>query len=484
MTQEELKGTILRNKTIHTKIQILNLNMDILDEISSVVIGQPSFSINANSDIRRTCNIAFISNNKALDVGFDKQIWLDKYVKIFVGIEDVFEEIAWTNLGVYIINNPSKMFDATNNTITIQGIDLMAKFTGLRDGVLEPIEYVVPENSNVRKAIIAVMKEFNFNKYVVSECYNRDGSILSTPYEIRVKVGGTAYDILKQLKLLLPQYQMYFDIDGIFHYDLIPSGDNEQIRVNNTIWDRILINYSKNYNFEDVKNSITVIGKTHKISNFGVDTTLANNTYTIKLEKLTSLRNNLKVGFVAPTKAINPRLNILGKDDEDLGTYDITFENREFPILSDFEDVYYVVKFRNEDEDDNPITPYFEYYGEVTPIATVEETNPSSPFNINSDMGRIRKILQGGEYDNIYTSDLAEQRAEWELYNFCRLQDSITINCVPIYWLDVNWLVEIELPNEPKNDGLYITKSISMNTSVNGTQTIQLMKYYPFYIEE
>ena len=60
------------------------------------------------------------------------------------------------------------------------------------------------------------------------------------------------------------------------------------------------------------------------------------------------------------------------------------------------------------------------------------------------------------------------------------MQDSLTLECVPILWLDVNWLVEITLPNETEKEQ-YIIKSISTNLGVQGTQTITLMKYYPLY---
>ena len=66
------------------------------------------------------------------------------------------------------------------------------------------------------------------------------------------------------------------------------------------------------------------------------------------------------------------------------------------------------------------------------------------------------------------------------IYLHCKLQDSLTLECVPILWLDVNWLVEITLPNETKKEQ-YIIKSINTNLGVQGTQTITLMKYYPLY---
>ena len=92
-------------------------------------------------------------------------------------------------------------------------------------------------------------------------------------------------------------------------------------------------------------------------------------------------------------------------------------------------------------------------------------------------------MLSGGDYDNIYTSELAQERADWELYTRCKIQDSVTLTCVPIYWLDVNWLVEITLPNKQGTEVTeqYLIKSINTTLDISGTQSITMMKYYPLY---
>ena len=106
-----------------------------------------------------------------------------------------------------------------------------------------------------------------------------------------------------------------------------------------------------------------------------------------------------------------------------------------------------------------------------------------SPFYVNSTIGEIRITLNGGDYDNIYTTGLAEERAKWELYTRCRLQDSVTIKCIPIYWLDVNWLVEITLPNKYgiEETEQYMIKSINLGSGLGATMSINLVKYYPYY---
>ena len=216
-------------------------------------------------------------------------------------------------------------------------------------------------------------------------------------------LGSTAYNMVSQLRDINANYQTYFDQDGIFWFNKIPSGYNEQIRVDDDIWEKVLISYKKSADFESVKNVIEVFGKT---------------------------------------------------------------------------------------QDDGQ-----------TPYGIAVDNNASSPFyagSYNASTGKwskeIRIVLSGGEYDNIYPlrdtqgnitnlNSLAQQRANYELYIRCRLQDQIELTCVPIYWLDVNWLIRITLPNKqgtPVTEQ-YIIKKVNTTLGVSGTQSITAMKYYPAY---
>ena len=126
---------------------------------------------------------------------------------------------------------------------------------------------------------------------------------------------------------------------------------------------------------------------------------------------------------------------------------------------------------------------YWQFMGEYQPRAEIKEENPESPFSVNGTVGDIRIVLSGGDYDNISTSELAMERAKWELYTRCRLLNSVTLTCLPIYWLDVNWLVKIKLPTEDKPQR-YMIKEISTSSGITATQTITLMSFYSFYNED
>ena len=69
-----------------------------------------------------------------------------------------------------------------------------------------------------------------------------------------------------------------------------------------------------------------------------------------------------------------------------------------------------------------------------------------------------------------------------EIYLRARLHDTINISCVPIYWLDVNQIIEYNLFDESDHD-MWLIKSINTDFSVDGTQSITAMRYYPLYAD-
>ena len=570
VSQDEYNVSKQQARELHAKINLLNFNFQTVDELSGVVLPSSTYSIDSTSDIRRTCNISLIPIDSSFDIADGNKIWLDKYIQVYIGIKDVLtNKIVYTNMGIYLVDNPTRVYDSANNTMTIKGVDLMAKMTGLRNGNLEGIDYVIPAGYNVRKAIIAAISLAGFTKYSCVECP------FTVPNQITVESGGTVYDIIKKLQeITAEQYQIYFDVDGVFHYDKVPNGVDDQVVVDDDIWNAVLIDYSISNDFDNIKNHIEVYGKTHDIKYYGGTATVSGSQISCSISTLKKLRKNIKLGFTMPdtfTLGSNPTLKITGYNSTVFTAYPIMNDTGTTHIASSqfVAGKYYVCKMILGDDyanltkssttstnvatlnstineydvtissitdytngmtftfktpatgcniaynptirvnaldaleiqspmvlenntsytvtvtiqSDDTSKMYFYFMGEVNPSGVAEETNPESPFYVNGTMGTVRLVLQGGDYNNIYTSELAQIRANWELYNYCRLQDSVTIDVIPLYWLDVNTLISITLPNKqgtPTTEE-YLVKQISTTLDITGTQSIQLMKFYPFY---
>lgn len=450
----------------YLKLNILNFNLSVVNEISGNLISF-DVSVNADSDLRRSCSVSLVVTDSSFEPENGSQIWLDKFIQPYVGYENIYTgEVQWYNQGIYLINTPTYFYDATNNTLSFQGLDLMSKLTGVRNGALPGVPTVIPQGSNVREAMIAAIKLAGFTKYVVDECVNTDGSVQAVPYDIQVNQGGYIFDIIKQLRDILPNYQVYFDVDGVFHYDQIPSGDNDPVLIDDTLWNEVNMSDNITTDFESVKNYIEVYGKSHTVNYFPSATSISGATLNLTISGYTETAGNM-IGFV-------PTANILSKAyiRVNNGTSRRLVDSAENGVKNLEKDVYYVAVYQASN------TYLFLGHQQAQAIAT--DDNPESPFYVNGSVGMIRQVLSGGDYDNIMSDELALQRAKLEIYWKCRLNDSIALTCIPIPWVDVNILVS-HAPKSGDRQKKYMIKSFSASYGDSTTMTINAISYYAYY---
>ena len=635
--QKQFDTTLQSIRNIDCKLFVLDYDYTILDEISGKT-ESISLSVNAESDIRRTANINIAlkddsrqTNSNVFYWQVGNPYWFDKYIQIYVAIQDVqTQEYVWVNEGIYMVNSPTISYDATSNSLSFEAVDLMSKMTGLRNGQLEGMTYTIPVGSTITGAIKTLLIEQGFDKYIVFDPpYNY------VPQEINIDVGGTAYDLLCQLRDINSNWEMFFDVDGVFHFQQIPSGkviiDPESGEegeptpvVDQTVWDKLNVSYNLDTNFEDVKNYVEVLGKVHELQEYGT-ATIDGQALSLKLAnpKASYFNNEWTIGIpviategaTEPEALATPITNITIYDNANSLIFKIGLST---PIIAANE--YYCVKLTF----DATKCTACEYLGALQPRAVAFENNPDSPFYVGtstqyesaygnvvdfasenedyiaeftpslsgSDMTlnlspwctasdfsaasigktwkfklnleslsqyiitmsiimggsantyysirnmanerisldyaqdylliatkistttlqfnvmyypmpasvlpmsttsvlnlpkfnkQVRVVCAGDEYDNIYSDALAEQRARYEIYLRSRLHDNIQIVSAPIYWLEVNNIIEYNLPNSNSEESdLWLIKSISTDVSPNGTQNISATRYYPLYAD-
>ena len=634
--QKQFDTTLQSIRNIDCKLFVLDYDYTVLDEISGKT-ESVSLSVDAESDIRRTANINIAlkddsrqTNSNIFYWQVGNPYWFDKYIQIYVAIQDVqSQEFVWVNEGIYMVNSPTISYDATTNNLSFEAVDLMSKMTGLRNGQLEGMTYTIPVGSTITGALKTLLVEQGFDKYIIFDPpYNY------VPQEIKVDIGGTAYDLLCQLRDINPNWEMFFDVDGVFHFQKIPSGkvivDPESGEegeptpvVDQTMWDKLNVSYNLDTNFEDVKNYVEVLGKVHEPHEYGT-VTIDGSVLNMKLTNIVAsyLNNEWIIGIpviategaTQPEALATPIERIVITDIANASVADITLET---PIIAANE--YYCVRLIFNDTECESC----EYLGALQPRAIAFENNPESPFYVgtstqyesaygnvvdfaseNEDyivefspaiagsnmvlnlspwctasnfnaasigdtwkfklnvtlsnqylttmsiiMGgsadtysirnmanqqisldysqdylliatkissttlqfnvmyypmpasvlpmsttsvlnlpkfnrQVRMVCAGDEYDNIYSDSLAEQRARYEIYLRSRVHDSINITSVPIYWLEVNDIIEYNLPNSNSETvDLWLVKSVSTDISTNGTQSISAIRDYPLYAD-
>lgn len=407
-TQLQYNTTLQTLRDIDCRLFVLDYNYTILDEISGKA-NSVSLSINADSDIRRTADI----NMTLKDDGKQNQsssfywtagngYWFDKFLQIYTAIKDIRSgEYIWVNQGIYCINEPTVNYDATTNSLSFQAVDLMSHLTGMRNGYLEGLTYTIPQGTLISSAVKAVLAEQGFTK-----CITYDPPQSKTPEDINIDVGGTAYDLLCELRDINSNWEFFFDTDGVFHFQKIPSG---KVVVNNVtneygeptpvvdhvIWDKTNISYDINTNFSDVKNYIEVYGKTHSPDEF-CSAIFTGHTIVLKTkyEKSHYLNKQTIFGFGVfidgdiskPLVLSNSIYNIILNDSTNMpiGRLDISSS----PIV--IGNKYYCIKVKATD---TIIDKNLQFLGGLQSHAVAIENNPNSPFYVGQSTDYVTNTM-------------------------------------------------------------------------------------------
>lgn len=163
-TQEQIDTIQLPIRGKRIRLSVLNQDNQTLATLEGNCIGG-SLSKNANDFVRRTGSIqlaiprmadadTFLEYVEGVTVNVNGKIWLDKNIKIEVGIENYIQpygvepKTVWYNFGICLIDRPVRVFGADSYTMSFNVTDLAAKLTGDRGGQLTAITTLIPRIAN------------------------------------------------------------------------------------------------------------------------------------------------------------------------------------------------------------------------------------------------------------------------------------------------------------------------------------------------
>lgn len=453
------------NKQIYSKIELLNYQMKTVDVLDGVLIDD-SYNIDAESDIRRTISLQMVVKGNLYTYTRTSSFWLDKYLRISVGYYSQREDtVYWYPLGIYILSESNFTFDGTSTTVSLSCVDLMAKLTGLRGGQLTGLQTKIAKDSNLRNAIISTIIQLGgFTKYRIED------PKMTVPYEIELDTGSSVYDLLCKLRDLKVSWEMFFDTDGTFVFQPIPQCIEDSAVLDDTDLSDMITSENLTRTDNEVKNVTIVYGKSLDTDRYSETVTNTNEVYNLTLDSFTTYTENEIIAFTPNIDNLaSPKIKV-----NSLTAY---------PIVSTINGVDTVLAVGALIHGKPYVFQYksskFYYLGQFQVYGIAQDTNPSSPFYVNGTMGVVPQTLSGGDYEKIYTDQLATERAEYENWKSTRFNETVDLSVVTIPFLDVNQKINHTSLNTGEAMPL-ITKKITGSIS-KGTGTISCIHWYPLY---
>lgn len=528
----------LLHKDLHPRLKAYLLDSDnhIVDELEGYIT-EGNGSEDCTSDIRRTCNFIVHSYDSTYDIGEFNRIWLNNRVRIDIGLED-FSGITYYTKGIYLFDNCSYAYSGSTRDISFSCSDLVTTLDGTHGGTLDGESFLIEgcvydaetdtwSGNDIKKCIEDLLiqngiKEFRVDSIGQVSCLqgkstnwkqNRidtgtsqavadlaekngfddltsdNGTWHMIPYDLEFDAGLTLWEVFTKIRDLYPGYEMFFDKDGMFVFQLIPTCEHDDILLDATQFEGLVIKEDSNLDFTTVKNATRVYGESIEYDYCTTNTSVSGNNVVANIPTFI-YTNNVVIGIEFP-KLSNSMLTKEASLTIDGETYPITERKAIVEIKDNLPVntiVYNPMKYSALNKDDVYCFKYMSskkiwvYAGMYQIQGYCEDNHPDSPFAIDK-IGYRLQVLSGGEYDDITTSTLAQERAEYENWLAGRLQDSMTLEMVFVPFLETNKKVQYRKLANGSTD-YYIVKNISYSFT-GGTMTITMSKFYeldPFII--
>lgn len=529
ITEEDKLLLLQSDLNYKYKLFVIDKDKNVLDEVQGIsAIG--SYSIDSESDVRRTTGFTLLLDNcyrAKMSVEKKLMTWIGYNFQMQIGIYSLRkDDYVWFDCGYYLITEGNTNYNATDNSLTLTLSDWYSKLNGMRNGQIggAPIIEILNTDKEGNKVTIkhateeVLKEETDFKDYIIEDIgefygmpqnnadyltYREENPNWNQlPYNLEYEVGCTIGEIYDEIKNLYPNCQMYFDIFGNFCFNLIPSCENDPVRLTNDYLQKILLaDDTENvaYDIESIKNITEVFGRTYEVDRFSTTVTTSENVYNLSLKEYEDYSNGDMIAFMADsTNTSDMKLSI-----NSLPTIPILKEYTEETIeesLIEAEKIYVVqIKLHNgeyvayylgqyqphalcvlsNDENDTTYTKaYFaEKYNcdERNIIIRIEE---NSPFAVQK-IGEVIDVKTGSEFDNILSDSVAVENAIYFNRKSSSVYDTITIATKMIPFLDVNEKVEYKKQQET-NSNYYIVKAID-NDMESRTSQITMYRFYPLY---
>lgn len=548
ITQEDLLIVLQ-----HASNPILKLNIEVLDSEGKIIgnlecgIQSGNMSINGQSDIRRTANFVVQPTLKEkIKLTENSLLWLNKDIRMSVGLYNPrTKEYKYYPLGCYVYTSTSGTYDATSDNLTINCEDFMKKLDGTKNGQLGALIISYPaykeneetgeviEYNIIRNAIIETLEKLakitnhridDIGEFYAMPEYNdaweqyreENADTWNTiPFDQEFSAGCSVLSILTTFRDLYPNYEMFFDMESnAFVCQMVPSCYEDDIYIDNSFLQRVLISENTTVDMTTVRNICEVWGKVIEVDFYSEECTYTNNIYSSTIPGYENeYFNGDSIGIKIPSANLdNAQISI-----NDFGVIGIFNEANDEPIKANTlkpNEIYaFKIKKKRVDKQD-VVKAYLLGQWQVHAINVLTNGKKSGKFVTSSDgeeyelyskeyfqkfyncervdftiianspfvvekLGEIPDIKVSGEFENITSNDLAADRAKWENWKNCRLTDNITITTALLPFLDVNKKVSYKRSDSDR-EHQYIISSISHDFA-SYTTTITMYRFYPLY---
>ncbi len=229
------------------KIEILDSNENLIEEITNYII-EGSISVDKDRDIRRNFTLTLDNPNNKFTPGENNLVWLDKRIRIYIGVNLSGNTWEYIPQGVFVFNSPKATSKPGLRQVVLNGTDKMGSWKKIT--TVLTIEAGVDIPTAIRAVLNGVETNFNF-----------DDCTEVTPYSLTYQPGTEVKKIVKELADFIT-WDIAYNVYGELRFKPHPSNINQVA----SVWTYQAENYTlyagseKTIDDSELFNHIFVIG--------------------------------------------------------------------------------------------------------------------------------------------------------------------------------------------------------------------------------
>ena len=176
-------------RVTYSKIELLNKSFKVIDSLEGELI-EDSYSVDADSDIRRTYNLTLAIRNSSFLVGNDKKIWFDKYIKVYIGLFSIrLRDVVYYPVGIYLFDSAGYKYDSSTKELTLSCVDRMAELTGDRNGKASGLSTKILAGASIHDSLVSTVSQLGkITKYRIDDVGK------TVPYDLEFDTGTSVFD--------------------------------------------------------------------------------------------------------------------------------------------------------------------------------------------------------------------------------------------------------------------------------------------------
>jgi hypothetical protein len=252
-----IKAMTSSGYSLYIRIELYDSHMQYIKEITQQIksdIG--TLAINGESPIRRSFSLSFDNSLGEFIFGEDNLIWIDKRLKLFIGLKTWNGDIEYVPLGIFVLTEPEDSHTLQGQSATINAVDKAYFMTDKRGKFVN--EQVIETGVKITDAIKLIAS------HVGETMFNFDNVTDTVPYELTYGGEDNRWSAIQELATLA-KCTIFYDVYGFLRLKKIDLNafENEPVTWEYIYGDKKEKLYAGNvrkFNDSNLANHIRVIG--------------------------------------------------------------------------------------------------------------------------------------------------------------------------------------------------------------------------------